>query len=239
MAASLRAAVDLVFPPTCLGCDVAVPAIANEPLLCAECLKSTAGDAPTCPFCASTVGAFVDTTDGCLRCRNELFSFSGVARLGVYDGRLRDMILRAKRPHSDALAMTLGKLLGRKIRGDPRYDGVRAVVPVPLHWRKRIARGYNQSAEIALGVAGGLGVPCLRSALRRTRFTPPQPAQSAAARRENVKDAFAAARPAAVAGLRVVVVDDVLTTGATLHECGRALKAAGAAQVWAAAVAHR
>jgi ComF family protein len=109
-----------------------------------------------------------------------------------------------------------------------------AVVPVPLHWWRRLRRGYNQSEALARGLARVLALPCRTSWLRRARHTPSQVGKSAEQRRANVRGAFRAAR--VPAGASVLLVDDVMTTGATASEAARALKEAGAGRVVAAAL---
>jgi ComF family protein len=227
------AAIDLVYPPACLSCGK------PSTNLCPDCSKAFHSSTPYCPYCATTTGPYADLGKGCPRCRNRSFSFSNVYRLGSYDAALREMILQAKSHRNAALAYRLGRELGAAIRSDPRPFGADIVVPVPLHWWKRLQRGYNQAAEVADGVAAVLSLSCHRHALRRVRRTPQQPTQSAAARWDNVKGAFAPRSLHPLTGLRILLIDDVMTTGATLHECGLALKSAGAAQVAAACVAHR
>jgi ComF family protein len=115
---------------------------------------------------------------------------------------------------------------------------VDAVVPVPLDDRRARSRGYNQAALLAAPVATTLAVPLAPGWLRRTRPTRPQVGLTARDRRANVRGAFACPEPAAVAGRRLLVVDDVMTTGATLEACAEALVAAGAAGVWGIVVAR-
>ena len=105
------------------------------------------------------------------------------------------------------------------------------LVPVPLHWRRRWLRGYNQSEALAHGLAARLRLPCGSCGLRRIRATPMQTSQTLAGRRDNVRGAFAAAPNVRTAGKTVLLVDDVMTTGATASEAARALKAAGARRV--------
>lgn len=110
---------------------------------------------------------------------------------------------------------------------------------MPLHWWRRWERGYNQSAAIARGIAVRLGVRCQPNALVRVRPTPQQRTRSASERRENVKGAFRLSRFARVRNERVLLVDDVLTTGATADAATGVLLAGGAAQVTVAVIAHR
>jgi ComF family protein len=111
-----------------------------------------------------------------------------------------------------------------------RLAGFDRVVPVPLHWRRRLARGYNQAEQIARPLAARLGLPCA-PLLARRRATPPQSLLGKADRLANLRRAFRVPRPEKVRGLRILLVDDVATTGATLDAAARALKNAGAAAV--------
>lgn len=236
----VAAVADLVWPRICLVCDQGIRDLDNVSYLCGDCQKAILFDAhPSCPRCTSTIGPYADVASGCLRCRNERFHFDSAVRLGPYDGMLRIAILRMKQPAGETLAERLGREWAATRReilqaGDPQL-----IIPIPLYWRRRWVRGYNQSATLAEGVGTVLGVPVRTNILRRVRSTSSQRHRSRAERRENVRGAFRAVRPAAVQGLRVLLIDDVLTTGATADEAAVALKAAGAAQVRLAVLAHR
>ena len=144
--------------------------------------------------------------------------------MGNYDGPLRSILQAFKYDRRRSLAAPLGRLM--RLRGAAVLADADCVVPVPLHWRRRWRRGFNQ----ALDLARQLGVP-VRCALRRRGNTRTQTDLPADARLRNVRDAFVATRRAGVSGLRLVLVDDVSTTGATLEACARVLMAAGAAEV--------
>jgi ComF family protein len=229
---------ELVWPRDCHLCAEKLPPSLAEQWLCAGCLAAvTVDDVATCPHCSSTVGPHADTTDGCARCRTQRFRFESATRLGVYDGRLREAVLALKHAGGEPLAEQLGRIWVAQ-RGKFLPELPTRVVPVPLHWMRRLYRGYNQSAAVARGVAAGLGVP-FADLLRRTRPTPRQTARSATERAANVKDAFRLRVGAVVRGERVLLVDDVLTTGATADACAAVLRAGGAAQVRVAVLAHR
>jgi ComF family protein len=115
---------------------------------------------------------------------------------------------------------------------------VDCVVPVPLHWLRRWRRGYNQSSSLALGLSSRLGLPLQNWWLKRIRNTPSQKALSRTARQENVRGAFQVRSSAACKGRSILLVDDVVTTGATVHEAARVLRAAGAGRVVVAALAR-
>jgi ComF family protein len=232
----LRGTLDLVWPPRCLVCDAGVPA----GHFCDACRLALTTDHPhRCRFCAGNVGPHADPTKPCLRCEKTPFAFASACRFGYYDGVLRLAVIRLKHTAGELLASRLGELWAESRRADLLACAPQVVVPVPLHWRRRWQRGYNQSEELARSLAATLGLPVVADALRRTRATDFQPALSATQRWANVKGVFSVRRPDMVRGLRVMLVDDVLTTGATCDAAAGALFAAGAAQVHVAVLSHR
>ena len=235
-----RTLLDAVYPPACLLCELPLDERPRTAMLCETCRAALIHDPlSACPRCASSVGLGVDVSAGCPRCRDHTFKFASVLRLGPYDHKLRDAVLMMKSLRGETLAESLGVLWFEHQQERFRVLKPQAIVPIPLHFRRRWQRGYNQAEALADQIAAGLGVPCRPVWLRRIRHTPMQTASSASARRENVKGAFAAFRPAAVSNLRILLVDDVLTTGATVDAATDALLKAGAAQVDAAILAHR
>jgi ComF family protein len=167
----------------------------------------------------------------CGRCRRGLSPFGAGASLGPYEGVLRVAVHELKYRSRRRVAGRLSEAM----LDDPRVRGVlagaEALVPVPLHPRRQRTRGFNQSELLAEALGHQAGIAVAASALVRRKDTRSQTGLSAAARRANVKDAFAVRRRAQVAGRTVVLVDDVLTTGATAAACARALRAAGAREV--------
>ena len=158
-------------------------------------------------------------------CRNGLRGFDEAFCYGAYEGKLRQLIHLFKYRGMRGLARPLGELMARAVPRDRQFDAVSAV---PLHWRRRFARGFNQSELLGRVLARRRGIPMLRL-LRRGTATRAQAGLSNAQRRENVVGAFVARRR--VAGMRILLIDDVMTTGATLGACARALKKAGARSV--------
>lgn len=229
----------LIYPPQCLICSTRFDPHGPHSL-CPACIQSLSTDPfSTCPRCSSSIGPHVAAEDGCSKCRDERFAFEGARRFGIYDGSLKAAVLQMKNLGGESLAETLGSLWAERDRLAFGKLGTDVVVPVPLHWRRRVTRGYSQSAAVAAFLARGLNRPFHGNWLKRIKATPKQFTQSPTARRENLKDAFRPTPWCRVRGKRVLLVDDVLTTGATCHEAAKALKAAGAAQVWAAILAHR
>jgi len=165
--------------------------------------------------------------------------FDAAVRLGPYDGRLRDAVLRMKSARGEGLAEMMGRVFREVACPALRRESVAMVVPVPLHWRRRWSRGYNQAAAIARELAEELGAEFAPNLLRRVRHTPQQVQPTASARRENVKGAFLARSGASLAGRTVLLVDDVMTTGSTAGEAARVLRGVGAARVIAAVLARK
>jgi ComF family protein len=232
-----RGLLHLVYPGLCLTCGR--PLGEGQESFCAPCHEALFIDPmPSCPRCAATVGPFGVADGRCGRCRDEGFAFEAALRLGPYDGLLRQLILRLKDQRGEGLAERIGERWA-ELEGE-RFRGLRAesVVPVPLHFWRRMGRGYNQSLAVARGLSLRLGIPCRRGWLRRVRHTPRQTAQTAAGRKENVRGAFALGAGARLQGCRVLLVDDVMTTGATAGEAARVLRAGGAASVAVAVLAR-
>ena len=190
---------------------------------------------PRCPQCARGFATHEAISGGpCGVCQREAPAFDRAAVAGPYEGALRRAIHLFKYDRMKPLVRPLGERLAVAARGLSGFDapsGFDAIVPAPLHWGRRWERGFNQADLLAREVSRRSGIPLDRRLLR-TRSTPPQAGLSAAERRRNVRGAFRAAREkASIRGKKLIVVDDVMTTGATLEACARALKRAGAAEV--------
>jgi ComF family protein len=176
----------------------------------------------------------LDESGRCPLCRLGLLGFDQVYSWGSYEGPLRKLVHLFKYGGVRPLGARFGEWMAAALPADAGFD---LVTPMPLHWRRYWERGFNQSETLAREVARRRGVP-LRQALRRVRSTAPQAGLTNAKRRANVRGAFALARGARLDGLRVLLVDDVITTGATASACARVLKRGGARQVAVLALAR-
>jgi ComF family protein len=176
----------------------------------------------------------LDASGRCALCRGNLQGFDAAYSFGAYEGALRELIHLFKYDRIRTLARPLASHLVSAFPREERFD---AIVPMPLHWFRRWQRGFNQSALLAREIGRRCGLPVVH-AVRRRRATRPQAGLSNARRRVNVAGAFSPARGRSVRGLRVLLVDDVMTTGATASACARALKNAGASYVAVLALAR-
>ena len=167
-------------------------------------------------------------------CRLGLKGFDAVYSYGSYEGSLRKLIHLFKYGKIHTLAKPLANFLALVLPRDQRFD---VIVPMPLHWRRRWERGFNQSELLAREIGHRWKVP-VRKAVRRVKPTAPQAGLTNAKRRANVVGAFGLKRNVRLDAARVLLVDDVLTTGATAAACARALKRAGAGYVALLAVAR-
>ncbi len=189
----------------------------------------------TCAACDAPVGLRVLF---CRACASTAERFGGTEPClapFTYGGAVATAIARLKYAQRPDLAPRLGEVVAAHVR----HVVVDLVVPVPIHPRRLVARGFDQASLLAAPVARGLRRPREPRLLRRTVDTPAQVGRSREARLENVAGAFACRAPARVRGRIVLLVDDVVTTGATMAACTDALLRAGAARVFTAAVAVR
>jgi len=156
-----------------------------------------------------------------------------------YEGKAKDVILLFKYRGNEILGKRLAGLIGSALGGeDGLWDGVDAVVPVPLHSKKLRKRGYNQAAVMARHLAGLKRIPLVDNRLLKARNNPAQTSLHAAERETNVRGAYLIKKPGPLNGLVVLLVDDVFTTGATIRECSRTLLRAGAREVRAVTFAQ-
>lgn len=229
-----RGVLDFVFPPQCWLCRQYAATVWGLCESCQSQLQQLAQQA--CWRCGRTIGPFADTRKGCDRCQGEDFAFRSVKRLGRYEGLLREAVLRCKHAWNEGLAIALGKFLGHLLaQSEMPFD---AIVPVPLHWWRRWQRGYNQAQAIAEGISEIVNRPLCTRLLKRVRVTPSQASQGVTQRRENLRGAFRARRSSGHWPRAVLLVDDVMTTGATLSEAARALREVGIREIHAAVLAR-
>jgi ComF family protein len=219
-----RAVVDGVLPPRCLACGAIVDAV---DALCGDCWRAMSFFAP--PWCAICGLPFPHPMgDGavCADCARERPSWDRARSVLRYDRHSRRLVLMLKHGDHTHLAGAFGRWMQRA-GGDVLADAD-LLVPVPLHWTRLFRRRYNQAALLAQAVHGAGGPPVAADWLVRRRRTPSQGVLGRLARIRNVRGAFAMRPRRSVRGKRVVLVDDVLTTGATAEECARVLRRDGA-----------
>ena len=222
-----RAVVDGVLPPRCLACGVTVGEV---DALCGPCWAATTFFAP--PWCTNCGAPFPHPMGDdavCAECARRQPSWDRARSVMRYDRHSRRMVLMLKHGDHTHLAGALGRWMHRA--GGEVLAGAELLVPVPLHWTRLFTRRYNQAALLAQAIRAAGGPPVAADWLVRRRRTPSQGVLGPAARARNVRGAFALRRGCSVRGKRVVLVDDVMTTGATAEECARVLRRAGAAQI--------
>jgi ComF family protein len=231
MASFAEALASTFLPATCALCRASLPWGGSRAGICAGCWERLPlHRGPVCPVCGD-----LEVTSGgeCLACRADPPPWRAAATLGPYEGELRDLVLLFKNRGRDELAAPIAALLARRLRGGD-WEQPDAVVSVPMTWLRRIRRGYDQAELLGRGVAREIEAPFSR-VLRRRAGGGSQVGRSRSERLRLAARSFEARRP--VAG-RVLLVDDVITTGATAACCARALARAGADEIYVLAIAR-
>jgi len=227
----------VLFPPRCGSCG---QLLCPGQTWCSSCWTefAQATGREYCPTCATNLGPHqtIDRKRRCHRCKNAAVPLGGICRLGTYETALSRAIVNFKFHNYQCLGNYLADMLADVIREQPWFDEVDALCPVPIHWTRRIERGFNQSQVLADQIFARTQKPAI-CLLKRVRPTPHQVGLAAAARADNIRDAFEARKRWPVTGSTVCLIDDVMTTGSTLFEAARTLKKAGAARVYAAVLA--
>lgn len=220
----------MFLPAVCLLCQECLPDGYPADRFCPSCTDSLPTPPPArCPCCAVAHRTLTPSMHHCEACLREPPPFTRVHALGPYQGTLRTAIHRFKYREGLILERPLGQLLAATVQTGSDGDLPNLLVPVPLYPGRLRRRGYNQALQLARQVGRQCGIPVAPAGLRRVRETPPQQSLDARVRRTNLRGAFTISAP--VAGRRVLLIDDVMTTGATARECARVLRQAGATAV--------
>jgi ComF family protein len=231
---TVAASIDLLLPPVCLLCGELLPIGHSLQSFCHDCSASMSPLGPA--HCSRCAQPFPDSTSIhlCGNCLKRPPSFSVVHTAGIYKGGIKDAVQRLKYRNQISLARPLGQLLGKVIEATGGDFVPDCIVPVPLHLDRLRQRGYNQALEVTRPIAQQMSVPVDTRLLQRIRKTPPQQGLSAIERRSNLRNAFGLTlKPSAQ---RILLVDDVMTTGETVRECCRTLLAGGIREVQVAVV---
>lgn len=228
---------DALFPPQCMLC---LGPSGSAGALCSACWDATSFiDSQACRSCGLPMETdFVATELVCAACIARQPAYTRAVAVFRYD-TARDLVLRFK--HADRTDYAPAFATWMRRAGSELLAGTDVIMPVPLHRWRLLKRRYNQAAVLANALSRQTGIPVLANAITRTRATPSQGAMiSARARRRNVLGAFTVRNglKPRVRGLRVLLIDDVMTTGATLEACARTLKRAGAKEVCALTLAR-
>jgi ComF family protein len=227
---------DWVVPPSCSYCGSHLEA-ATPVMLCPSCchdLVSRIGN--PCRRCGMPLGR--RRPDDCCWCLRNRHQFSATVALGAYEGALRQAVVRAKHDAWEPLARALAALLSEKLLPFVEDWNVDAIIPIPSHWRRRWKRSTNVAEVLAETIGRTLQRPTRRGVLRCQRLAGKQGTLTPRQRRKNVRGVYRIGRADHIAGKNVLLVDDVMTTGATTDEATRVLLQADAARVFVAVVAR-
>lgn len=228
---------DMAYPRSCAGCGG--PTADAEGFLCWNCLSAIPFvQLPFCARCGDPIEGRVDHAYTCYTCTADEIHFERARSAVRYRGVAQQVLRAFKYDAALWLQPDLDRLLHGCVESQFTDLEADAVAAVPLYAARERERGFNQAALLAAALAHRMRKPFLPGVLRRVRPTPTQTHLTAPQRAANVKDAFEVRKPAWIEGQRLLLVDDVMTTGATVNECARILKEGGAARVYVATLAR-
>jgi len=231
MKSILSSVADFIFPPKCLLCGRSA---ADHPskLICPPCLlqiKYITG--PTCPKCGLPFVSPAQKDHFCQKCLTAKKYFTRARSVGYYHGILLDAIHKFKYNGKTAFSFLLGDLLANCSFGVIDFQGYDLLIPVPLHKKRLKERGFNQSLLLAVRIRKRSKIPIDYLSLKRIRWTDPQIGLSVDERLRNIRGAFWVKNQKKILGKKILLVDDVYTTGSTVNECSKTLIKSGARRV--------
>lgn len=227
----LRPVLDFFLPTRCLTCGIFTQTSPHleklsQPSLCSDCWHKLSFI--TEPYCTTCAAPLSFDGEACRSCHGKEFEFDSARAALVYNDAAKKLITRFKHSGQTGYVHLFAPWIKTAFTNTAmHYDGL---IPVPLHFLRLFKRGYNQAALLAYELSLNKKIPILKGALKRTRHTPSQGHKSVANRFKNLENALVA-NSTLVQGKKLLLVDDVMTTGATLNECARMLKEAGAERV--------
>ncbi len=238
-----RQFVDLVYPRICVLCSKPIVDCEQESI-CSRCEAEITPTESGCGRCSAPLpashGPLVESTAKCFYCERRKWSFRHAYCYTAYAGTAAQAARKIKQPSCESLAIELGTRVGQWLQLYEAFDAklYDFVVPIPQHWFRRVTVRYNQAEVLAENVARELAIPIRRHWLYRTRWTDKQGTKTIVERRTSVTDSFGCKQKKEIKGAKFLLVDDIVTSGATVHEASRALRKAGAARIDVAAFAR-
>ena len=224
----LNSILDLIYPNRCWGCDRLLPE--KSVGFCTLCQQTVLEQTDCCAQCGvpiENIGA--QTIPRCGPCQYKPTSALQSCWWALeYGGAIQHAIQKMKFGQQWPLATEFSRLFQPHPQQDHLYLEWDAVIAVPMHWRTRMDRGFNQSTVLARAIASRLHIPLLIGSLKKNRHTARQTTLSAKQRRTNLSGAFSIHKPQSIEGKRLLLIDDVVTTGTTIQACAKTLKAANA-----------
>lgn len=235
---SIIGMLEFAFPWRCVVCQSVDESDRHE-AFCMEChLALTREIVNSCQKCGAEVGPFVSTSAGCVHCRSRRLRFDSVVCLGMYDKTMRRAILSSKWSHSSVGLRSLAKVLAAEKRDALKQLNVDMLIPIPQAWTSRLTRAFNSATLIAEAISHSADARIERHVLFRKGKVRPQKRVPVQHRFANQQGSFRLKESHVIRGKKILLVDDVLTTGATCTEAAGVLKKAGATQVHTAVIAR-
>ena len=232
----LEKIINIFFPLLCAGCG---KQIETNSLFCAECQKSIQViTSPLCHLCGQPFSLKYTSTHICGECLKNPPFFKAARAVFLYTPPIKNTIIQFKFKNNTALTNDLAKILLFHLQDFLKKINPEIVIPVPLHIKRLRERGYNQCLLLAQRIAKYLKIPYEKTVLKKIKPTLPQVGLSQIQRRKNVKGSFTVTHPFLIKEKRILLIDDVFTTGSTVNECAKVLHKAGANGVWVATLAR-